>query len=140
MPYKNKDQQQAYQREYYQKNKNRRRRVVVTLSVKEFATLDSAANKEKTSVAKLLKQFAVAYHNGTFVVPCTTAESLQHVIRILRNYGNLVNQIARNYNAEAKTGQFHYLPKEVRRTLEQIHSKLNRLEKQFLIFTQTPPQ
>ena len=118
---------QEYHREYWKKYKHRLHRVVVSLTPTEYKRIEKAAEFEGITLSKIVKRFALAYCDDTYVVPRDTVEKLNAIAFILRQYGNNVNQIARHFNADAKAGRFRECP-EIFPTLVRIHAALQTME------------
>lgn len=81
---------QAYIREY----QTRTHRVSLTLSASEYRELARRAKVEGVRVTTLVKNMALAYHQGTVIQPEAVTHELQELRALLRNIANNVNQMA----------------------------------------------
>lgn len=85
---------QAYIREY----QSRTHRVSVTLSESEYRELERRAKKEGVRVTTLLKNMAIAYHQGAVIMPESVTHELQELRFLIRNIAGNVNQMAHHSN------------------------------------------
>ena len=81
---------QAYIREY----QTRTHRVSLTLSASEYRELARRAKAEGVRVTTLIKNMALAYHQGTVIQPEALTHERQELRALLRNIANNVNQMA----------------------------------------------
>lgn len=85
---------QAYIREY----QARTHRVSLTLSASEYRELARRAKSEGVKVTTLVKNMALAYHQGTIIQPEAVIHELQELRGLIRNIAGNVNQMAHYSN------------------------------------------
>jgi hypothetical protein len=88
------DQRKIYNREYQE----RTHRIAVTLTPTEYRELTKRAQAEGVKTTTLVKNMAMAYHQGQAVVPEAVQSELQELRFLLRNVANNINQIAHHSN------------------------------------------
>ncbi len=118
-----------YNRQYWQRYKQRRRRVYGTLTPKQYQTLESRAKVAGRGVFQQLWQESQAYQQQRYL-PSTTVERLhQELINQLRRIGNNVNQIAKHTNSFRRMV-----------TQRQVFEQLQNLENLLKDFTYQMPR
>jgi Bacterial mobilisation protein (MobC) len=90
----NSDQRKAYLQSY-QANTHR---VAITLTSTEYAELEKRAKAEGVKPTTLVKNMAIAYHQGQAITPEPILKELQELRFLLRNAANNINQIAHHSN------------------------------------------
>ena len=90
----NSDQRKAYL-QTYQANTHR---VAITLTPAEFSELEKRAKAEGVKPTTLVKNMAIAYHQGQAITPEPILKELQELRFLLRNAANNINQIAHHSN------------------------------------------
>jgi Bacterial mobilisation protein (MobC) len=90
----NSDQRKAYLQSY-QANTHR---VAITLTPAEYAELEKRAKAEGVKPTTLVKNMAIAYHQGQAITPEPILKELQELRFLLRNAANNINQIAHHSN------------------------------------------
>ena len=90
----NSDQRKAYLQPY-QANTHR---VAITLTPAEFSELEKRAKAEGVKPTTLVKNMAIAYHQGQAITPEPILKELQELRFLLRNAANNINQIAHHSN------------------------------------------
>lgn len=88
------DQRKIYNREYQE----RTHRIAVTLTPAEYRELTKRAQAEGVKTTTLIKNMALAYHQGQAVMPEAVQGELQELRFLLRNVANNINQIAHHSN------------------------------------------
>jgi hypothetical protein len=88
------DQRKIYNREYAE----RTHRVAVTLSPSEHKELSTRAKAEGVKTTTLVKNMALAYHQGQAIMSEPILKELQELRFLLRNVANNINQIAHHSN------------------------------------------
>ena len=90
----NSEQRKAYLQSY-QANTHR---VAITLTSTEYAELEKRAKAEGVKPTTLVKNMAIAYHQGQAITPEPILKELQELRFLLRNAANNINQIAHHSN------------------------------------------
>ena len=90
----NSEQRKAYLQSY-QANTHR---VAITLTSTEYAELEKRAKAEGVKPTTLVKNMAIAYHQGQAITPEPILKELQELRFLLRNSANNINQIAHHSN------------------------------------------
>ncbi len=88
------DKRKIYNKEYG----DRIHRVSVTLTPSEYRELETRADAEGVKVTTLVKNMALAYHQGQAIMPEPIQRELQELRFLLRNVANNINQIAHHSN------------------------------------------
>jgi hypothetical protein len=90
----NSEQRKAYLQSY-QANTHR---VAITLTPAEYSELEKRAKAEGVKPTTLVKNMAIAYHQGQAITPEPILKELQELRFLLRNAANNINQIAHHSN------------------------------------------
>ena len=128
MPQHDPDEQRRYLREYALQRRRTHRSVKVTMTLAKFGKLERLAEKERTSVPRLLLSLASDKLGAVPFVSLDLKERLDEVIRLLRSCGNNINQIAHACNLQAGFLDQPKSPQEGVEILTRIHEGLVRLE------------
>lgn len=83
---------------YNQAYATRAHRVAITLTPAEFSELEKRAKAEGVKPTTLVKNMAIAYHQGQAITPEPILKELQELRFLLRNAANNINQIAHHSN------------------------------------------
>lgn len=83
---------------YNQAYSTRAHRVAVTLTPAEYSELEKRAKAEGVKPTTLVKNMAIAYHQGQAITPEPILKELQELRFLLRNAANNINQIAHHSN------------------------------------------
>ena len=83
---------------YNQAYSTRAHRVAVTLTPAEYSELEKRAKAEGVKPTTLVKNMAIAYHQGQAITPEPILKELQELRFLLRNVANNINQIAHHSN------------------------------------------
>ncbi|MBF0264123.1 MAG: hypothetical protein HQL46_02545 [Gammaproteobacteria bacterium] len=86
--------QSDYQKNYRKQYAKSHRRISISVSNDEYKAFSHLANKEKTKVTTLIKDFAFAGLSGNLAVPKDLKKELQELKFLIRNIANNVNQAA----------------------------------------------
>jgi len=93
---------QAYQREYYQKRKLDKNRVMVTLSKSEYRTFSRLAKKANKTIAETIKTMALhSIDPSSVLVDDQLHQTILESVRQIRSIGNNINQMSHHLNSEA---------------------------------------
>lgn len=109
------NQRKIYNQEYAQ----RTHRVAVTLSPSEYKELATRAKAERVKTTTLVKNMALAYHQGQAVMSEPILKELQELRFLLRNVANNINQIAHHSNTIHRLVDENGLLSEIQK-MEQI--------------------
>ena len=83
---------------YNQAYATRAHRVAITLTPAEYSELEKRAKAEGVKPTTLVKNMAIAYHQGQAITPEPILKELQELRFLLRNSANNINQIAHHSN------------------------------------------
>ena len=83
---------------YNQAYATRSHRVAITLTPAEYSELEKRAKAEGVKPTTLVKNMAIAYHQGQAITPEPILKELQELRFLLRNAANNINQIAHHSN------------------------------------------
>lgn len=83
---------------YNQAYATRAHRVAITLTSAEYSELEKRAKAEGVKPTTLVKNMAIAYHQGQAITPEPILKELQELRFLLRNAANNINQIAHHSN------------------------------------------
>ena len=86
--------QSEYQKTYRKQYAKSHRRISISVSKDEYQAFSHLANKEKTKVTTLVKDFAFAGLSNNLAVPKELQKELQELKFLIRNIANNVNQAA----------------------------------------------
>ena len=106
----------AYIREYSE----RTHRVSVTLSESEYRELAKRAKGEGVRVTTLVKNMALAYHQGQIIMPEGIAEELKEFRFLVRNIASNVNQMAHHSNTIGRMVDENAFLGEIRKLEEAV--------------------
>ena len=107
---------------YNQAYSTRAHRVAITLTPTEYAELEKRAKAEGVKPTTLVKNMAIAYHQGQQVMPEPIRAELQELRFLLRNVANNINQIAHLSNTVGRLVDEHGLLMELRKMEDTIHA------------------
>ncbi len=114
-----------YQKNYKEKYNKTHHSVNVTLSLKEYKSLQKFAEQENSKPTTVLKELAFAQMNKQTVYPSELLTLLQEHNRLVRSIANNLNQIAHHANI------FHEVDKKtVFDHLRQLHIQIEQFSKQ----------
>ncbi len=88
----------AYQKQVKHERKSTHKRVEIQLTLKEYQAFKRAADREGTSVNRLIKNMAVAYHDTQHFMPQELKQSLDNVGKLIRNIADNINQMSHSAN------------------------------------------
>jgi hypothetical protein len=111
------DQRKIYNREYQE----RMHRIAVTLTPTEYRELSKRAQAEGVKTTTLVKNMAIAYHQGQAVMPEAVQSELQELRFLLRNVANNINQIAHHSNIIRRLADENGLLMEIQKMETTIH-------------------
>jgi hypothetical protein len=109
------DQRKIYNREYA----DRVHRVALTLTPSEYKELSTRARAEGVKTTTLVKNMALAYHQGQTIMSEPILKELQELRFLLRNVANNINQIAHHSNTIKRLADENGLLLEIQK-MEQI--------------------
>jgi len=89
---------QAARRRNWQRFKQRKRQISLSLSHQDYRAWAAIAKRSKNTVGQQIKAEAEAYQKQTRVPEAETLAKLAEHTRILRGIGNNINQIAHHSN------------------------------------------
>jgi ABC-type transporter MlaC component len=92
------EQRKLYEKAYKTEYAKRHKQVTITLTNQQYSLFEQQAKKEKTKVATLIKNMAVAYQQQDNLIPTTVVEELKELKFLIRNIANNVNQMAHYSN------------------------------------------
>ena len=122
------DQRKIYNREYQE----RMHRISVTLTPTEYRELTKRAQAEGVKTTTLLKNMAIAYHQGQVIMPESVQGELQELRFLLRNVANNINQIAHYSNTIRRLADENGLLLEIQKMEKTIYDFVNRKLKPWL--------
>lgn len=111
------DQRKIYNREYQE----RTHRIAVTLTPTEYRELTARAKAEGVKTTTLVKNMALAYHQGQAIMPEAVQGELQELRFLLRNVANNINQIAHHSNIVHRLVDENGLLMEIQKMETTIH-------------------
>jgi hypothetical protein len=111
------DQRKIYNREYQE----RTHRIAVTLTPTEYRELTARAKAEGVKTTTLVKNMAIAYHQGQVIMPESVRDELQELRFLLRNVANNINQIAHHSNIIRRLSDENGLLLEIQKMETTIH-------------------
>lgn len=109
-----------HRKTYIREYSERTHRVSVTLSESEYRELAKRAKGEGVRVTTLVKNMALAYHQGQIIMPEGIAEELKEFRFLVRNIANNINQIAHNSNIVQHLVDENDLFGEIRKLEEEV--------------------
>jgi len=120
-----KNYQKAYQENYRKEYLAKRKRLSVTLDLKEFDKLQKIAAKENTTEGRILAKLGFCYLEQKYHVPWQLENQLSEFIQNCRAIGNNINQLAHHANS---VGRYDHeiLLKHVMELETQVRSFLTR--------------
>jgi hypothetical protein len=122
MPYRDPKDRTHYQSKYDRKRRSSHRAVKVTLTWEQYRQFEKVALSEQTSVPRLLASLAESKLLDAPFLDHATQEKITDIIRLLRNSGNSINQIAHACNLGM------YGQSDGEQLLTQIHEGLVQME------------
>jgi len=108
-------QDKAQRQRNWQRFKQYKRQISLTLSHAEYRTLEKTANHNHVTVGQQIKAEAIAYRLHERVPDAALLAKLSEHTRILRGIGNNLNQIARHSNSFKKFLLHHQTVKLLRK-------------------------
>ena len=123
------EERRAYNQEYKAEYQARTHRVSLTFSQAEYRELVDRAKGEGVKVTTLVKNMALAYHQGVVIQPETVTQELQELRFLIRNIANNINQMAHHSHTIGHMVNENDFLNEIRKLEESIflHTE-NRLK------------
>jgi hypothetical protein len=129
------DARRLYNREYQE----RTHRVAVTLNDREYSEFEKRAKNENVRVTTLVKNMALAYHQGQAIIPEALQAELQELRFLLRNVANNINQIAHHSNTMKVLVDENGLLLELQKMEKAVYDYVNRKIQPHTPNQKTPP-
>lgn len=123
-----KEERQDYDKAYYLKNKEAKKRVTVRFSQEEYRQIESLSAATDIPPAVLIKRLCLAAMNGEQFLSANSEEALQSVSFLIRNIANNVNQMAKHSNTLKRVVDENQLLAELRQLEALVHDYVGQAE------------
>jgi len=110
----NKEERQAYDKEYYQANKGKKKRVTLRYTPAEYKQIETLSSALDLTPAVLIKRLSLATINTEQFLSAESEDQLQSVSFLIRNIANNVNQMAKHSNTLKRVVDENHLLAELR--------------------------
>lgn len=122
----NKEERQDYDKAYYLKNKDAKKRVTLRYSPDEYRQIEKLSAAVDIPPAVLIKRLSLAAINGERFLSADSEEELQSVRFLIRNIANNVNQMAKHSNTLKKVVDENQLLAELRQLETLVHDYVSQ--------------
>ena len=124
------EERKSYEKSYKQAYAKTHRQITVTVSNSVYRDFEQRANAEKTKVATLVKNMAMAYLQQDTLTPAKIETELSDLKFLIRNIANNVNQMAHHSNMLQTMVDENELLGELKKLEQQVndytHERLKR--------------
>jgi len=110
----NKEERQAYDKEYYQANKGKKKRVTLRYTPAEYKQIETLSSALDLTPAVLIKRLSLATINTEQFLSAESEDQLQSVSFLIRNIANNVNQMAKHSNTLKRVVDENHLLAELK--------------------------